>query len=44
LAKPRRPAPEAEFRALLDSSGFRVERVVMTASPAELGVIEATPA
>jgi hypothetical protein len=39
-----RERTEAEFRALLDSSGFRVQRVVMTSSPAGLGVIEAIPA
>ena len=38
-----RERTEAEFRALLDGSGFALERVVMTASPAGLGVIEATP-
>jgi O-methyltransferase domain/Dimerisation domain len=39
-----RERTEAEFRALLDSSGFELQRVVMTASPAGLGVIEALPA
>ena len=39
-----RERTEAEFRTLLDSSGFAVQRVVMTASPAGLGVIEAIPA
>ena len=38
-----RERTEAEFRALLDGNGFALERVVMTASPAGLGVIEATP-
>ena len=38
-----RERTEAEFRALLGSSGFQVQRVVMTASPAGLGVIEAIP-
>jgi hypothetical protein len=33
----------AEFRQLLDDNGFGMHRVVMTASPAGLGVIEATP-
>ena len=35
---------EAEFRHLLRGAGFGVERVVMTSSPAGLGVIEATRA
>ncbi len=39
-----RERTEAEFRRLLLDGGFRVRRVVMTASPAGLGVIEATPA
>jgi O-methyltransferase domain/Dimerisation domain len=39
-----RERTEAEFRTLLDSSGFEVQRVVMTASPAGLGVIEASRA
>lgn len=39
-----RERTEAEFRVLLEASGFRVQRVVLTASPAGLGVIEATPA
>jgi O-methyltransferase/methyltransferase family protein len=38
-----RERTEAQFRGLLDSTGFRVHRVVMTESPAGLGVIEATP-
>ena len=38
-----RERTEAEFRALLGSSGFEVQQVVMTASPAGLGVIEAIP-
>jgi hypothetical protein len=38
-----RERTEAEFRSLLELGGFRVERVVMTASPAGLGVIEAVP-
>jgi O-methyltransferase domain/Dimerisation domain len=38
-----RERTEAEFRALLGSSGFQVQRVVMTASPAGLGVVEAIP-
>jgi SAM-dependent methyltransferase len=37
-----RERTEAEFRALLDSTGFDVGQVVMTASPAGLGVVEAT--
>jgi SAM-dependent methyltransferase len=37
-----RERTETEFRTLLDSSGFNVTRVVMTASPAGLGVVEAT--
>jgi SAM-dependent methyltransferase len=43
LFRSARERTEAEFRALLDESGFRLRRVVMTASPAGLGVIEATP-
>ena len=39
-----RERTEAEFRALLDSSRFAVQRVVITASPAGLGVIDAIPA
>jgi O-methyltransferase domain/Dimerisation domain len=39
-----RERTEAEFRNLLGGAGFRVERVVMTSSPAGLGVIEATRA
>ena len=38
-----RERTEAEFRALLESSGLQLQRVVMTASPAGLGVIEAIP-
>ena len=38
-----RERTEAEFRALLGSTGFQVQRVVMTPSPAGLGVIEAIP-
>jgi hypothetical protein len=38
-----RERTEAEFRALLHSAGFSVERVVPTRSPAGLSVIEATP-
>jgi SAM-dependent methyltransferase len=38
-----RERTEAESRALLHEAGFEVRRVVMTASPAGLGVIEATP-
>ena len=37
-----RERTEAEFSALLHSSGFDVRRVVMTASPAGLGVVEAS--
>jgi O-methyltransferase domain/Dimerisation domain len=39
-----RERTEAEFRDLLEDNGFRLRRVVMAASPAGLGVIEATPA
>jgi SAM-dependent methyltransferase len=39
-----RERTEAEFRELLDHDGFGVRRVVMTTSPAGLGVIEATAA
>jgi hypothetical protein len=38
-----RERTEAEFRALLESSGFRLQRVAMTQSPAGLGIIEAVP-
>jgi hypothetical protein len=38
-----RERTEAEFTSLLADSGFAVQRVVMTRSPAGLGVIEATP-
>ena len=44
LFRAARERTEAEFRALLDDNGFRQRRVVMTGSPAGLGVIEATPA
>ena len=33
----------AEFEMLLQRTGFRMERVAPTRSPAGLGVIEATP-
>jgi hypothetical protein len=39
-----RERTEAEFRTLLARAGLDVQRVVLTASPAGLGVIEATPA
>jgi O-methyltransferase domain/Dimerisation domain len=39
-----RERTEAEFRTLLERSGFCLERLVLTGSPAGLGVIEATPA
>jgi hypothetical protein len=39
-----RERTEAEFGDLLGKNGFRVERVVMTSSPAGLGVVEAIPA
>lgn len=39
-----RERTDAEFRTLLARAGFDVPRVVLTASPAGLGVIEATPA
>jgi SAM-dependent methyltransferase len=39
-----RERTEEEFRQLLERSGFRMQRVVMTPSPAGLGVIEAFPA
>jgi hypothetical protein len=35
---------EAQYRRLLGETGFRVARVVPTASPAGLSVIEAVPA
>jgi O-methyltransferase domain len=38
-----RERTEAEFRRLLARTGFHVQRVVRTRSPAGLGVIEATP-
>ena len=38
-----RERTETEFRALLDSTGFHVHHVVMTLSPAGLGVVEAIP-
>ncbi len=38
-----RERTEAEFRLLLDRSGFHVRRVLPTESPAGLAVIEATP-
>ena len=39
-----RERTEAQYRHLLADTGFRVERVVPTASPAGLSVIEAAPA
>jgi hypothetical protein len=39
-----RERTEDQFRALLRRGGFEVRRVVMTRSPAGLGIIEATPA
>jgi SAM-dependent methyltransferase len=39
-----RERTEAEFRQLLERGGFHVQRVLMTRSPAGLGVIEAAPA
>jgi hypothetical protein len=39
-----RERTKAEFEALLERTGFRVERLVPTRSPAGLGIIEATPA
>jgi hypothetical protein len=39
-----RERTEAQYRRLLGESGFRVVRVVPTASPAGLSVIEAVPA
>jgi O-methyltransferase len=39
-----RERTEAQYRTLLAGTGFRVERVVPTASPAGLSVLEATPA
>jgi hypothetical protein len=38
-----RERTESEFRRLLDSSGFELRSVHMTASPAGLGVVEAIP-
>jgi hypothetical protein len=38
-----RERTEAEFRELLDRSGFHARRVLMTGSAAGLGIIEATP-
>jgi hypothetical protein len=38
-----RERSEAELRALLEANGFAVQRVLATASPAGLGVIEAVP-
>jgi hypothetical protein len=38
-----RERTEVEFVALLGESGFAVQRVIPTASPAGLGVVEATP-
>jgi hypothetical protein len=38
-----RERTEAQFRRLLSESGFDVGRVVATASPAGLSVIEAAP-
>ena len=38
-----RERTEAEFRHLLNRSGFEVQHVVLTPSPAGLGVIEAVP-
>jgi O-methyltransferase domain/Dimerisation domain len=38
-----RERTETEFRRLLERTGFHVQRVVRTRSPAGLGVIEATP-
>jgi hypothetical protein len=39
-----RERTEAQYRRLLAETGFQVERVVPTRSPAGLSVIEATPA
>jgi ubiquinone/menaquinone biosynthesis C-methylase UbiE len=39
-----RERTEAQYRRLLAETGFRVERVVATASPAGLSVLEAVPA
>jgi len=39
-----RERTEAQYRRLLAETGFQVERVVPTGSPAGLSVIEATPA
>ena len=38
-----RERTEAEFRALLGSTGFHLQRVLMTESAAGLGIIEAVP-
>ena len=38
-----RERTEEELRRLLERTGFHVQRVVPTRSPAGLGVIEATP-
>jgi hypothetical protein len=38
-----RERTETEFRKLLERSGFQLERLVPTESPAGLGVIEAAP-
>jgi hypothetical protein len=43
LFRAARERTEAEFRDLLEHNGFHLRRVVMTASPAGLGIIEATP-
>ena len=39
-----RERTDAEYRALLDSAGFALQRVVATGSPAGLSVLEATVA
>jgi hypothetical protein len=39
-----RERTEAEFRTLLATAGFTVDRVLRTTSPTGLGIIEATPA
>jgi hypothetical protein len=38
-----RERTEAEFDALLPEAGFAIRRTILTASPARLGIIEATP-
>jgi hypothetical protein len=38
-----RERTEAQFEALLGAAGFSVQQVVLTPSPAGLGVIEAVP-